>query len=137
MSSFDAMADHHLARLDLSERRRLDQLLEDLINVLDSFDRLLGGRDAAGSPQDGAVHAMARSVEAIAHQLERSVAAAGLQRFGAAGDPLDLNRHVVVGTGPGQLDTVTAVERGGYEREGRVIRPAEVIVGQDGGGEPQ
>jgi len=131
VSPHDAMPDRLLARLDLPARRRLDALLEDLVDVLDSFDRLLGPTDGAdGRADDLADRAMVRSVRGIARQLDRSVTEAGLRRFGAVGDSLDLDLHVVVGTGPGEDGIVTAVERGGYEKDGRVIRPADVVVGQ-------
>ncbi len=131
MSPHDAMPDRPLARFDLPARLCLDALLENLVDVLDSFDRLLGPADGPdGQIDDRAERVMVRSVRGIARQLDRSVAEAGLRRFGAVGDALDLDLHVVVGTGPGEDGIVTAVERGGYEKDGRVIRPADVVVGQ-------
>ncbi len=103
----------------------LDDLVDALVDVLDSFDR---ARDDAGATDPATLLVTYRR---IGDQLRTAVAEAGLEAFGAPGDPVDLSRYdvvEVVARADVEADTVVDVVRPGYRKDGRVVRPAEVIV---------
>lgn len=68
----------------------------------------------------------------IAKQLSGSAEAAGLERFGEAGDAFDPNLHEALGedqaASPDQEHTVSAVLESGWKLKGDVLRPARVRV---------
>jgi molecular chaperone GrpE len=74
------------------------------------------------------------SFAGIASQLESSAKALGLTQFGGVEDEFDPSRHEALGqdvvTDMTLDNTVTAVLENGWERNGSVIRPAKVRVGE-------
>jgi molecular chaperone GrpE len=74
------------------------------------------------------------SFAGIASQLESSAKALGLTQFGEVGEEFDPARHEALGQDTVDdltLDnTVTAVLENGWERNGTVVRPAKVRVGE-------
>jgi molecular chaperone GrpE len=63
--------------------------------------------------------------------MEVVLARQGVTRMGAAGERFDPERHEAVGvqaTDEVPDRTVVEVARSGFEHDGRVLRPAEVIV---------
>jgi molecular chaperone GrpE len=71
---------------------------------------------------------------AVADQLDKVFAAAGLERFGEVGEEFDPTRHEALShgysAGPLTGPTVTDVYRAGYAMNGRVLRPAQVVVAE-------
>ncbi|MFC4857374.1 nucleotide exchange factor GrpE [Actinophytocola glycyrrhizae] len=123
--------DAHALLRAFNHRSELDSLLDSLIPVLDSFDRLRRGTENGPVPKDPA--ALLETFGRIGAQLESAVAHAGLLGFGAPGDAVDLDRYRIVDAVPGggvREDTVVEVLRRGYEKDGRVLRSAEVIVAE-------
>lgn len=122
-------ASHLLGRMEL--RNELDSLLESLIPVLDSFDRLdscAGG----GTPVEDPV-ALLATCGRIGEQLRSAIAGIGLTSFGQPGDSVDLGGYRVMDTRPSAdlpPDTVIGVVRPGYRKDGRIYRSAEVIVAE-------
>jgi molecular chaperone GrpE len=107
----------------------LDSLLESLIVVLDSFDRVLSDPGNSSSSNDSA--ALLVTCGRIAEQLRSAVTAAGLVGFGERGDAFEFHRYMVIDVAQREgipEDTVVEVVRRGYEKGGKVFRPAEVIV---------
>lgn len=124
---YSRLARGMLERLEL--RDELEDLLQSLIPVLDSFDRIDAHARDGWSPDDPA--ALLTTVERIASQLRGALGEAGLVVFGEPGDSVDLSRYEIVGVkedADAAKDTVVEVVRRGYQRDGRVFRPAEVIV---------
>jgi molecular chaperone GrpE (heat shock protein) len=114
-------------RVHREERRAL---LLNLLEVMDSFDRLLSAPPA--SP--GAAEDDRETVRLIAKQLEGVLWRTGMVQIGQVGEPLDPRRHEVAGQRPragGPANRVTEVVRRGYELDGRLLRPARVIVTTD------
>lgn len=115
-----------LADKEQAHQRELSDLFVSLTDVLDSFDRLLAARADSTSAE-----ACLRTCRLIARQLELAGSRAGMSTFGAPGDDVDSGRHAVIevraqaGTADG---VVVEVLRRGCEWNGRVLRPAEVIV---------
>ena len=70
----------------------------------------------------------------IMSQLESGAKALGLTQFGTVGEEFDPSRHEALGqdiVSDLTLDnTVTAVLESGWERNGNIIRPAKVRVGE-------
>jgi molecular chaperone GrpE len=115
---------------DRAHREELRVLLLDLLEVMDSFDRLLSAPPAGpGGARDDR-----ESLQLIAKQLQAVMRRTGLVQIGQVGEPLDLRRHEVAGErtrAGGPADQVAEVVRSGYELDGRLLRPARVIVTTD------
>jgi molecular chaperone GrpE len=70
-------------------------------------------------------------LRAVLEQMEAVLARQGVTRMGAPGDRFDPERHEAVGvreTNEVPDRTVLEVARSGFAHDGRVLRPAEVIV---------
>jgi molecular chaperone GrpE len=94
--------------------------LTPIVEVLDAIDR---AREA-GELEGG--------FKAVAEQLERAVASAGLTKFAEPGDPFDPNRHDALshlGEDPAfDVTTIKMVAKAGYAIGDRVVRAAQVLV---------
>ena len=94
--------------------------LAPVVEVLDTIDRAKEHGELEGG------------FKAVADQLERVVAAAGLVRFGEPGDAFDPTLHEALshlGTDPEvEVTTVKHVAKGGYRLGDRVLRAAQVLV---------
>lgn len=104
----------------LTQENATYKALAPIVDVLDTIDR---AREH-GELEPG--------FRATADQLERVVTAAGLTRFGAAGDVFDPNLHEALshlGTDAEvQETTVKVVAKAGYRIGERVVRAAQVLV---------
>jgi molecular chaperone GrpE len=97
------------------------KVLAGLLGVLDDIGRARSHGDLTGP------------FRAIADQLESTLATLGLTSFGEPGDPFDPSRHeALLHSYRDDLDVTTCVEvmRPGYEYAGRVLRAAQVAVGE-------
>jgi molecular chaperone GrpE len=94
--------------------------LAPIIDVLDTIDRAREHGELEGG------------FKAVAEQLERIVAAQGLTRFGAPGDPFDPQVHEAlshIGTDPEvTVTTCQHIAKVGYRIGDRVVRAAQVLV---------
>jgi molecular chaperone GrpE len=94
--------------------------LAPIIEVLDTIDR---AREHA--PLEG-------GFKAVADQLERTVAAVGLTKFGAVGDAFDPTIHEAlshIGEDPDvEVTTCKVIAKAGYRIGDRVVRAAQVLV---------
>jgi len=101
-------------------------LVRDLLPVIDNFDRAL---EAARATQEAAK--VVEGVALIQRELLKMLERVGVTRYSAIGERFDPNRHdaagrVVSATQP--PDTVVAELTAGYTLNGRVLRPAQVVV---------
>ena len=91
-----------------------------VVEVLDTIDRAKEHDELDGG------------FKAVADQLERAVASAGLVRFGEPGDPFDPTIHEALshlGTDPdATVTTVKHVAKAGFRMGDRVVRAAQVLV---------
>jgi molecular chaperone GrpE len=105
---------------DLVKQNATYAALAPITEVLDNIDR---ARDH-GPLEDG--------FRAVADQLERTVAASGLTRFGAVGDPFDPLLHEAlshIGEDPEvEVTTCKVIAKAGYRIGDRVVRAAQVLV---------
>ncbi len=95
-------------------------VLASLLPALDDADR---------AEQHGELSGTFRTV---VDTVVKALVGAGLERFGAAGEPFDPARHEALTSvpSPGATgETVLEVYRAGYSHAARVLRPAQVVVG--------
>jgi molecular chaperone GrpE len=94
--------------------------LTPIVDVLDTIDRAKEHGELDGG------------FKAVADQLERAVAAAGLVRFGEPGDAFDPTLHEALSHLGADADvtvtTVKHVAKGGFRIGDRVVRAAQVLV---------
>jgi molecular chaperone GrpE len=94
--------------------------LAPLVDVLDTIDRAREHGD------------LDPGFQAVADQLERVVAGAGLVRYGEPGDPFDPRLHEAlshIGEDPEvEVTTAKVIAKVGYRIGDRVVRVAQVLV---------
>jgi molecular chaperone GrpE len=105
-----------------------DRLMLEWLEAVDSVDRALRGEPE--NPLFDGLRAVLDQMEAI---LDRH----GVRRIGEPGEPFDPERHEAIGVvNTDQLPdrSVADVARSGYAVDGRVLRPAQVIVARQNEG---
>jgi molecular chaperone GrpE len=99
--------------------------LTPIVDVLDTIDRARDSARSLGSDLDP-------GFQAVAEQLERVVAQAGLVKFGEPGDAFDPQIHEAlshIGEDPDvEVTTAKVVAKAGYRFGDRVVRAAQVLV---------
>lgn len=107
--------------------REISTLLLSLLEVMDSFDRVL-----AEAPLTDDTRGVTGTCQLIARQLGTVLERAKVRPIQCVGRALDLDAHEVVGVRaivPEQASVVVEVVRRGYEWDGQLLRAAQVIVG--------
>jgi molecular chaperone GrpE len=109
-----------------ARERAVRGVFEDLLPVLDNFDRAVQAAQNATS-----VDSLRVGVTYILQQLEDSLRGHGIEPIPAAGQPFDPLRHdaleEIADTGE-QAGTVIEEVQRGYVYKGQVLRPARVKV---------
>ncbi|KUJ68194.1 molecular chaperone GrpE [Streptomyces albus subsp. albus] len=108
-----------------------DRLAVREIAVANVLGRLLPVLDALTAAE--AQSAVTGGFRQVAEALESELAALGLQRFGAAGDPFDPALHQALRCGRDdrvERAVCTVVVRPGYRVGTQLLRPAEVVVAE-------
>jgi molecular chaperone GrpE len=106
-------------------RHGIGSLIEDLLPVLDAFERALKAHD------DPAYEEYRKGLELIYRQLWDALARHGLERIAAAGKPFDPYYHQAierVESADHPEGTVLEVLQDGFLFHGRVVRPSIVRV---------
>lgn len=122
--------ENYRKRMLREQTERIDHanqtLLEQLLPVLDNFDRALASlADADESLRKG--------VELVYTDLLDVLEKAGLERIDAHGKPFDPHEHEAVAQEEGDEEPVVFdILRPGYRLKGRVVRPATVRVSRAG-----
>ena len=113
--------------IETARLRAQENLAEEIIPVVDSFDMAMQGEAWQNVDKTWRV-----GVESICAQLIRALEAGGVRCFGAEGEVFDHEKHHAVGETDesGEPDTIARVVRRGWMLNSRIIRPAEVIVGK-------
>jgi molecular chaperone GrpE len=105
---------------ELVQQNATYRALSPIVEVLDTIDRA-----REHGPLDG-------GLKAVAEQLERAVAGAGLTKFGAVGDAFDPTVHEAlshIGEDPEvSVTTCKVIAKSGYRIGDRVARAAQVLV---------
>jgi molecular chaperone GrpE len=103
-----------------------ESLIRELLPVLDNFDRALEAARASGEAVK-----VVEGVALIQRELLKVIERAGAARYSALGERFDPNRHEATGravTAGQPPDTVVFEIAPGYTLNGRVLRPAQVVV---------
>ncbi len=125
-----AVADYQNLRRRSEEERReyarytLTAVILNYLPVLDDLDRAIDSVDA-----EIAEHRWVEGVRMVERKFRAVLEASGVQPIAADGEPFDPAQHEAISYAPGPEGRIVAVIRAGYTVDGRVIRPAGVIVG--------
>jgi molecular chaperone GrpE len=110
------------------------RVLEDIFPVLDSL-----GFAVAAAKQPGAdVNSLIGGVEMVLTQLKGALGAHGLKEISPLGQRFDPHQHEAISHQPSEEvaeEHVSAVVRTGYSLNGRLLRPASVVVSSGPGEE--
>lgn len=101
-------------------------LIKELITVLDSFDIALAAMEKAGKSEKG--------VAMIESQLRDVLRRAGVSKIEVMiGGPFDANFHEAIAEAESEqpAGSIIEVAEQGYELNGKVIRPARVVLSKD------
>ena len=103
------------------------RVLEDLLPVLDNLALGLAAAKQTGAEMKGLIG----GVEMVMVQLKAALANHGLVEINPVGQPFDHHRHQAISHQPSAdipAEHVLTVVRTGYALNGRLLRPASVIV---------
>ena len=105
---------------DLLKQNATYAALAPIVEVLDTIDRAREHEELAGG------------LKAVAEQLERTVASAGLVRYGEPGDAFDPSLHEALSQmgedAEVSVTTCKVIAKAGYRIGDRVVRAAQVLV---------
>jgi molecular chaperone GrpE len=103
------------------------KVLEDLIPVLDN----LGLGLAAARAPSAELKTLVGGVEMVLTQAKSALAQHGLKEINPLGQPFDPNQHESISLQPSETvpeGSVATVVRTGYSLNGRLLRPASVVL---------
>jgi molecular chaperone GrpE len=125
-----AVADYqNLRRRSEDERREyarytMTALIVNYLPVLDDLDRALESVDP-----DIATRDWVEGIRMVERKFRGVLEASGVQEIAADGQRFDPTVHEAISYAPGPEGQVVAVAQTGYQVDGRVVRPARVVVG--------
>lgn len=109
----------------------LEKLVGGLLPVVDSLEKAIESAEAAGGSDEGATQAILEGV-GLCHKMFLDVLAKeGCEQVDPEGEPFDPNLHQAmsaVENGDVEPNTVLTVVQKGYSLNGRLVRPAMVMV---------
>lgn len=103
------------------------RVLEDIFPVLDT----LGMAIAAAKQPNADLKSLVGGVEMVLGQLKNALASHGLKEISPNGQPFDPHQHEAISHQPSadvKEEHVLNVVRTGYSLNGRLLRPASVVV---------
>ncbi len=127
-----AVADYHNLERRITEGRSeltkwgTNELLVKILPVLDHLDKAL-----AGASEQEKQSGWYKGVEIAVKELQSVLQSEGLGEIAADGQ-FDPNLHEAVDTREGENNSILEIARKGYNLNGKVLRPAQVIVGKKG-----
>ncbi|MEZ5458807.1 MAG: nucleotide exchange factor GrpE [Steroidobacteraceae bacterium] len=111
--------------VEAAHRFGVEKLVQELIPVKDSLD--LAVENAAKADAAALIEGQAATQRLLGKALEKI----GVTEIDPVGQPFDANLHEAMATQPSataEPDSVLAVVQRGYALNGRLLRPARVIV---------
>lgn len=108
-----------------------ERILNDLVDVIDNFERTLS---FVRGDQDEKVKNIVVGIEMINKQLLESLERHGLKQVKAMGEIFDPNLHEALAQQEDETKQhmeIINVQQEGYELNGRLLRPAKVIVAKN------
>ncbi|WP_372872316.1 nucleotide exchange factor GrpE [Shewanella sp.] len=126
------------AAIDVEKANKfaLEKFANELLPVLDNMERALMGTNA----EDEATKAVFEGVELTMKTLMSAVDKFGVKVVDPMGQPFNPEQHQAIGMQPNPevpANHVMVVLQKGYELNGRLLRPAMVMVSQGGGVDTQ
>ncbi len=109
----------------------LEKFIKEVLPVVDNLERGLAAIPAAQRAADPKFEKLAQGMEKTLGQLSAVFNKFGIKAIDPKGQPFDPEKHEAVSTNDDadvESDTVVEVAQKGYELNGRVIRPARVVV---------
>lgn len=100
------------------------ELVKKLLPVLDHLEQAL-----AGISEEEKQSGWVKGVELAVKEFKQILQAEGLEEIQVEGE-FDPSLHEAVDTGEGESNKILKVVRKGFKLNGRVIRPAQVVVGR-------
>jgi len=113
--------------IEAANRYGLEKFAAELLPVRDSLELAVQSADQVEVDARSLKHGQEATLQLLARALERL----GITAINPVGDPFDPTRHEAVlarESATAKPNTVLQVVQTGYELNGRVIRPARVIV---------
>lgn len=107
----------------------LDKFTADLLPVVDNLERALAAIDAEDEAQKGVFEGLELTLKSFMEVLSRHK----IEAIDPAGQPFDADLHQAVSMVPNpdlEPNTVMDVFQKGYTLNGRLVRPAMVVVSQ-------
>ncbi|KOE65286.1 nucleotide exchange factor GrpE [Aggregatibacter actinomycetemcomitans] len=114
--------------IEKAHKFALEKFAKDILNTIDNLERALA---TPANTEDDSVKALFDGVELTLKELLVTVARFGIEPVGAVGEVFDPELHQAISMQPAegfQSNQITAVLQKGYLLNGRVIRPAMVMV---------
>ncbi|KND82452.1 molecular chaperone GrpE [Aggregatibacter actinomycetemcomitans serotype b str. SCC4092] len=114
--------------IEKAHKFALEKFAKDILNTIDNLERALA---TPANTEDESVKALFDGVELTLKELLATVARFGIEPIGAVGEVFDPELHQAISMQPAegfQSNQITAVLQKGYLLNGRVIRPAMVMV---------
>ncbi|MFH0264639.1 nucleotide exchange factor GrpE [Vibrio rumoiensis] len=113
--------------IDKARKYALNKFAEELLPVIDNLERAL----QAANPEDEAVKPILEGVDMTHKSFVDTVAKFGLEAINPEGEAFNPELHQAIGIQESpdhESNTVMIVMQKGYQLNGRVIRPAMVMV---------
>lgn len=106
------------------QRRAEEKLAEDMIQIMDNLERAILSADEKNS--------VVKGVKMVSDQLYQELQKRGLETINAEGEEFDPELHKAVDTREHEEDKkVLEEKRKGYIFDDKVLREAEVVVGEN------
>jgi molecular chaperone GrpE len=109
-----------------------EKIVSDLVGVVDLFDRALTSGSPLKETGSQEVKNFFTGIEMTQRELTHVLSRFGVEFTGAVGEKFDPSRHEAVAqtpAEPAQVDSVMAVAQKGCTLQGRLLKPAKVVVG--------
>lgn len=109
-----------------------EKVLSNLIEVVDNLDRTV---DAIANDEDDKIKNIFIGIDMVRKQFLEVLKGSGLEKVEALGETFDPNFHEAMAQQPaeGKADQeVIQVFQPGYQLNGRLLRPAKVVIANNG-----
>lgn len=108
-------------------------LIAELLNVVDFFDRALSHAEKLKTRNDGELSNFVSGVEMTRHELVQLLGRFGVEFVGEVGEKFDPEKHEAISqqvVHDKDADTVIEVLQKGCLLQGKLLKPARVVVSQ-------
>ena len=114
--------------IEKAHKFALEKFAKDILNTIDNLERALA---TPANKEDESVKALFDGVELTLKELVSTVGRFGVEAVGVVGDAFNPDLHQAISMQPAEgveSNQITTVLQKGYTLNGRVIRPAMVMV---------